>query len=471
VDANSKTQIDNFLTNLKKYPDMWDSLELRIVAKKESDSYVVLGMQGMFLRDALPIFEVLLDLDEVVLFRKIISINDQRLIEFLNELKNDIIKIDDLTLKLNNFWRYTSQIGDKYYHNYLNIDLSWPCLGLMSVGNKSVREIINEEITNSQLLEWGYRDLESASSNLINIAIGGSRYPLIYLIAPIYVKSQFEFKDGTLSATVKFHKSVDKEDLLITYNTNENKPGRIQFASDDSVDKINDFIQVNKKESLSLTTKSITLWTLYKKDSIDENTIFNPFKQRLDRDPKLIAIKSLMHREYGESESADEQFKRNLGLFRDRKGKSAEAFESAILNLMSLAGCETIFLGKGVDAKGIDILAFLPETNNIIVISCTISNKIDNKIETLLPQLNMLKKQLEDYQLIPAIFSPIAFEDTVFTNRTNLAEHQIALLLPDDINKIYEEIQKNSRKELREFLLKYIKDKIPFRTKPGGMFD
>jgi len=138
-----------------------------------------------------------------------------------------------------------------------------------------------------------------------------------------------------------------------------------------------------------------------------------------------------------------------------------KAFESAVLNLMSIAGFEVIFAGKGFDAQGIDILAFSPSSSDVIVISCTISNDIREKIRTLLPQINKLKNQLENYELIPAIFSPINPENIVHSDKENARKHKVSLLPSDGIREIYQTIQTTPVSKIKDIVLDYIKSRIP----------
>jgi hypothetical protein len=184
----------------------------------------------------------------------------------------------------------------------------------------------------------------------------------------------------------------------------------------------------------------------------------------------IVAVKSLFSsKEAGKLIQWDEQFIKNLCLTEEKPKCDEKIFEFAVLNLISLAGYEVIFTGKGVNTKGIDMLAFRPESSNIIIISCTISNDIGNKIGTILPQINMLKKQLGNYKLIPVIVSPINDNDIRSTHKTDLAEHEIALLLSYDLKKIFDEIQKNSGKEFKDFFQNYILGKIPHKSRRGDM--
>jgi hypothetical protein len=289
--------------------------------------------------------------------------------------------------------------------------------------------------------------------------VGGAYSPHIYLTAPIYIIADAQIKEDKLIFSVKCHRSVRLGDISISYGTEGDTPkhGTINFAPSDMFSQQEDFDELQKIMDLPPRTKSIRFWTYYKDEEIDENWIHKLIEKIEEINPKWIVIEPLFSkRERGELTSGKRIFERNIGL--ETKVPSEDAFESAILNLMSVAGFEVIFAGKGFAAQGIDILAFCD--SNVVVISCTIGNDIRKKIRTLLPQINKLKKQLENYELIPAIFSPSNPEDIIYSDKMDVHEHKVALLLSHEIKEIYQAIQTTSVSKIREFVLNYIKSKM-----------
>ena len=116
------------------------------------------------------------------------------------------------------------------------------------------------------------------------------------------------------------------------------------------------------------------------------------------------------------------------------------------INLMSLAGFEVIFLGKGINSSGIDIIGFHPSEHKILAVSCTISNNIGDKIQTILVQTNRLRAHLKDYEIIPVIIAAVSLNDIRSTHIEDARNHQMSLILSLEIKRIYEEIQRNNGK-------------------------
>jgi len=85
-------------------------------------------------------------------------------------------------------------------------------------------------------------------------------------------------------------------------------------------------------------------------------------------------------------------------------------------------------LGKGFDLPGVDLMAFAEREKEIILISCTIDNKLSQKIEPLLSQLNTVRK-MPDWSVKGAIFAPIDRGDVTLGSFSDATETDISILL------------------------------------------
>ena len=458
----SENPFERFISETKKYANMWDTIEMKIVAIKGDNTYYLLGMHATLLANAIPVSEILLDLEDVIMLHEVKSVTHTELYDVIKGLENGIVKIGERELKLKDFGRFDFGRSHGHRRGPLDVGWDWPYFWLRAIGSKSVRELINEKEINTKLNKWGYEELYIACEENLGFRVGGAYSPHIYLIAPIYIIANAQFKEDKLIFSVKCHRSVRPKDVSISYGIEGDAPkhDRIKFTTDDMVSQQEDFNELQKIIDLPSGTKSIRFWTFYKDEEIDKNWRPKPVEKIEEINPKLVAIESLFSkRERGELIEGKRIFERNLGL--ETKVPDEKAFESAVLNLMSIAGFEVIFAGKGFDAQGIDILAFSPNSSDVIVISCTIGNNIGEKIRTLLPQINKLKNQLENYELIPTIFSPIKPEDIVYSDKMNACEHKVSLLLSDDIRKIYQTIQTTPVSKIKDVVLDYIKSRIP----------
>ena len=447
-----------FTTEAEKYEGMWCVMEMKVAAIKDESFYFLLGMHESILANGQPISEILLDLENVVLLREVKDINKNQLKEIISDLEEGIVKIGGKVLKLKNFDR--SHFGRSRSHRRgpLDVQCDWPYFWLRASGKS---DVIKEEEINVKLNKCGYEDLRNACEENLGFMVGGAYSPHIYLTAPIYILADAQIKENKLIFSVKYHKSVRSEDLSISYGIegDTQKHSTISFAPNDISSQKDDFYELQKIMDLPPGTKSITFWTYYKDEEIDKYWIPKPIEKIEGINPKWIVIDPLFsRRESGELMGGERIFERYLGI--ETEVLDSNAFELIILNLMSIAGFHVIFTGKRFDSKGIDMLAFSPDSSDIIVMSCTITNNIREKIRTLLPQINKLKKQLENYELIPAIFSPINSNDIINSDKTEASEHKVSLLLSQEIKEIYQAIQTTSVSEIREFVLNYIKSRM-----------
>ena len=445
-----------FTTEAEKYEGMWCVMEMKVAAMKDESFYFLLGMHESILANEQPISEILLDLENVVLLREVKDINKNQLKEIISDLEEGIVKIGGKVLKLKNFDKSYFGRSRSHRRGPLDVQWDWPYFWLRASGKS---DVIKEEEIKVKLNKCGYEDLWNACEENLGFMVGGAYSPHIYLTAPIYILADAQIKENKLIFSVKYHKSVRSEDISISYGIEGDTPkhSRISFAPSDISSQKDDFYELQKIIDLPPGTKSIRFRTYYKDEEIDENWIHKLIEKIEEINPKWIVIEPLFSkREGGELTSGKRIFERNIGL--ETKVPSGDAFESAISNLMSVAGFEVIFAGKGFAAQGIDILAFC--YLDVVVISCTIGNDIREKIRTLLPQINKLKEQLENYELIPAIFSPSNPEDIIYSDKMDVHEHKVALLLSHEIKEIYQAIQTTSVSKIREFVLNYIKSRM-----------
>jgi len=120
--------------------------------------------------------------------------------------------------------------------------------------------------------------------------------------------------------------------------------------------------------------------------------------------------------------------------------------------------------GKGFDLPGVDLLAFHRENKEIVLISCTIENRLSNKIEPLLQQLNAVREKSKDWSVKGAIFAPIERRDVTVGSFADATEADISILLRSEIKEILDIIREASA-DTSERTLELLKRKgIPTYT-------
>lgn len=133
-----------------------------------------------------------------------------------------------------------------------------------------------------------------------------------------------------------------------------------------------------------------------------------------------------------------DRFTRWLGV--QDKAIDAQGFELGVWTLLTISGLHVLHLGKvlgkGFDLPGVDLMAFAEREKEIILISCTIDNKLSQKIEPLVSQLNTVRKKMPDWSVKGAIFAPIDRRDVTLGSFSDATEADISVLLRLEIQEI-----------------------------------
>ena len=183
----SENPFECFISDTKEYANVWDTIEMKVVATKgDNNTHYLLGMHATLLTNATPMSEILLDLENVIMLHEVRSITRTELNGIIKGLENGVIKIGEKELKLKDFGRFVFE-RKRSHGRSPDVDFDWPYFRLKAVSSKSVRELINEEEINTKLNKWGYDELWTACEENLGFKVGGAYSPHIYLTAPIYI--------------------------------------------------------------------------------------------------------------------------------------------------------------------------------------------------------------------------------------------------------------------------------------------
>jgi hypothetical protein len=294
MDDRSIHEMDKFLGAISNYIGMWTVLDLKIAAIKKEDSYELIGMLAVFEDKLISAREILVDLPELLIIHKVIELNKDGIIDFINELKAAKIDLDGTKIHLNNFNYYRFGASLSHSASALAQKPDWPYTWLESTGNKPIREYIDEDKIKNQLIGSGYEDLMDAFEELIGLRIGGSHSPIINLIAPIYIMPNIQIRDEFIDLDLVSHISINVADLVISCAASSadatTKRGQVSFNEKDFISREDNFVHYCKKINLPVGIKSIKLWTIYKKTPIYEKNIYDSIGFSSEIDPKWKTI-------------------------------------------------------------------------------------------------------------------------------------------------------------------------------------
>ncbi len=128
----------------------------------------------------------------------------------------------------------------------------------------------------------------------------------------------------------------------------------------------------------------------------------------------------------------------SLGL--DNQVKDVGRLEVAVHALLGCAGLVCIFSGREWGIQGIDTIAFPPGMNKVLAISVTSTNNIGEKIRTMLPPINRLRKEMPDLPISPTIVAPIEPGDVVSSDQEDANTHGVQLVLRPQLEELLEAV-------------------------------
>jgi hypothetical protein len=249
-------------------------------------------------------------------------------------------------------------------------------------------------------------------------------------------------------------------EIRCTGNEKQTRNGSVSFEESDVLRVENNFKLVNKSINSEETIIDARTW-LYDKQSeepVDSNWVH---EESLSKESTVWRLLSPLFEDRRGIESIDghAELRRYLGLdYHDLT--LGNRFELAVSYLFTVLGFQVLFLGQPLHKKGIDVIAIDPDTESVLVISSTISNKIGEKIQTLLSESNRLKLSLNDVHLVPLIVTPIKMDDVKNSDRADASTHAITLLLIDQISELFNLASKSTQTEARQKSLKIISDSL-----------
>ena len=466
MEERTENQFKLYWAQVRKYVNTWDAIEINALAiKGDNNVYYLQGLHATLITNVIPMYEILLNIENVIMLHEIKSLTKEILKEIIFGLEKGYVKIGEYELRLEDYSQFDFNKSKGHNRGPIDVTWNWPFIWLRAYGNHSVGKRFDEDIINRNFNRWGYEDLRTACIENLGFSVGGGQSPSIHLISPMYISSNAQIEEDKLVLTFKCHKSIDLQDISASYHIegDSHQHEQIYFNGKDKYSEIENFIEIVKTIDIPINSKSVRYWTFYQDDKIDENWTTAPIEKIVRNAEEINPIWKVMDLLYSRTEQGNkiqgtEIFKKNLGI--ESEVSDEKRFEIAVSNLMSLAGFQIVFSGKGFELTGVDTLAFSIETQEVLVISSTIANNIGDKVRTLLNQINKLEKELEGFDLIPSILSPIEKEIVKKSDFDDAEYHKIALLLNFEIKRIFEKIQTTPVSEIKQVILDEIKSNI-----------
>jgi hypothetical protein len=437
--------LSKFKAEFERYGSMWKSIEIRALFARKEEQWVVL--KGLaYLRDTEPTqyghkvtFDSLI-LRAVVEYRKIDSIwtlVDEMLTGKIHLGDTDVVIGTGVRPQESSFVSYMSpsrsgRPAEKIFP-YLTLYLS---LG-------AVHEYVDENEINRLLNSYGYQGgLQEFSVAKTGEPVGSRHFIYFGIVAPIYLVAYGESEPGYIKASVLCGEGIKPDDVTLSYElygkteAKTLRQDKLVFSQDDKhVKEGNTYLE--RKIAVPQEALSARLLVYYRNNEIPAdsfNILIGGVKATI-----LTAFEALGQiAGKGAYVTLWDRFTSYLGV--QNKAADAGEFELGVWILLTISGLHVLHLGKvfgkGFDLPGVDLLAFAEREKEIILISCTIENKLSQKIEPLISQLNAVRNKMPDWSVKGAIFAPIERADITIGSFLDAAESNICVLLRREILEI-----------------------------------
>ena len=442
----AEQSLSKFKTQFEKYGAMWKSIEIRALFALKDEHWVILKVMA-YLRDTEPTqfgHKVMFDslnLRAIVEHRKIDSIWT-----LVDEMRTGKIHVGDTDAVIGT-GDPPQESSFGFYMSHSRSDKPpekiFPYFTLyLSLG--SVHEHVDENEINRLLYSYGYQGgLQEFSIAKTGDPVGGSYVIYFGIVAPIYLVAYGESEPGYIKAIVLCGEGIKPDDVTLRYELYGKteaeilRQDKLVFTQDDKQFKEGN-TYLERKIAIPQEALSARLLVYYQSNEIPAdsfNVLIGGVKATI-----LTAFEALgqIAGKGSSYETLWDRFTRCLGI--QNKATDADGFELGVWTLLTISGLHVLHLGKvfgkGFDLPGVDLLAFAEREKEIILISCTIENKLSQKIEPLISQLSAVRNKMPDWSVKGAIFAPIDRRDITLGSFSDAAASDISVLLRLEIQEI-----------------------------------
>lgn len=431
MNEKSRENINRFLVEVDKY-NFWNSIDIKIVSAKLEDKWTSLVTRILLIPEDETSSENLIDLQNFMILHEVLPIENLK--EILNNLIDGKIKIGrDFELGVVGSVDFSE--WDRRRESYAEQD--WSAIALVAGGGIvteiPIYEKINKELRNC---DTPYEDLFVACKELLDIRNWNAIH--LHVIAPIYVGlREVDFKENKILINVECHKSIEPRSIkLSSIIYTEEKPFRkkMEFKEEDIIQH-NEYFCTYQKQ-IEIPNTSIARFYLFLNDKEMDWYVLTPAESLVKLNPGIV-----LHGSFDKDYEI-------LKLWLEGKGNDpSRDFEASIHWLFHLCGfqCEWLgYAGKPLksQSKGygeLDILAFVPKSQSIVVAECTIEPaKLQEKIAHIFNKTKNVEEILQNFEVASAVFIPINQEKIPKDIRDNAEKNKVALIEQEEIKRLLE---------------------------------
>lgn len=431
-----------FTSLFEQYEAMWKSIEIRALLALKDGRWVILKVMA-YLRDTVPSHyghEITFDgsnLRAVVEHRKIEALRD-----LMDSLRTGKLVVGDTEARMPTEGPYKEHsFGFSMAPSHTDAG-PFPFFTIY-MAQGSVSERVDENEINHLLYQYGYKGgLQEFSTAKTGEPVGGSYSVYFGIVATIYLVAYAESEPGYINARILCGEGVEPSDVSLAYDlygrteVNLVRRDKLVFTRQDRHAE-EGTVYLAKRISAPAEVQSARLMVYYRNNTVPAdsfNVLLGGVKATI-----LTAFETLGKiTGGGRHESLWNTLVQYLGS--DSRASDSDRFEMAVCTLLTLTGLHTLHLGKafgkGFDLPGIDLLVLGEQEREIVLVSCTIDNRLSQKTESLLSQLNSVRKAMPGWSIGGVIVAPIDRGDVTLGSFLDASEANISVVLRPEIRQI-----------------------------------
>jgi hypothetical protein len=442
------TAINQFSGTTTPYRGMWKSIEAKVCALREGQSYQLLSTRMFLTAEETENRRLLVEREglEVVMWTERIAIS--HLDELLLQLRDaNTLDLGEVSLRLGFYEKSTEWFVQKYSGRYTGyVRLESPYLTLET--NGSSLESVNWNQIEVRMNRFGYDGLIKTANQQLGFSIGGGYTPQIMLVAPIYLRFKtVTAQNDSLTVLVEFHQAERLTDVSLSYEIRYELDGKMQVLNDkvgftdaDIIERQDNFFLLKKEIKTGGRISEARAW-LYEKwttEPIDAEWLHQEPETRNQQGLGWRALSPLLQERHMTTFVDGHQNLRRYLCLDYPDPSLANQLELAVSYLLGSMGFLVFFFGKPIGRPGYDLVAIQPDSDKALVISVHAANDISKKLITLMPEVNRLRASLASVELVPLIFAPVNPESILWSAKVDAAHAGVALVLRADLGRLFD---------------------------------
>lgn len=454
-------EIQKFKEAIVAFRPTWKTVEVKAIA--DLDAGVLLSMVACLTPDTPKPLEVIDSLQGIAFVREAIPVSD--LDKLLEGWEHGAIALASNQLSTSNFESSHFTGLQSGYDDFVS---GWPDfknyrhLMLHSYGRQSLDVLVGPKSVSAIAQILGFNSFSELSSQRVQFRVGSSDSTRLEIFAPVLADIEAKPEAGRVRLSIRVHEALEVSDLSLSFRVQDQKGSRLDGGSI----QIDEFqksssgyftvLELSKQIPDGSASGEVSLYHKVYKSQSEPVTIarFTVIPGAGATNPRwnllLSAVANTREWTRGTTEP-EEVIERWLGMGQIQP--NGADFERGVAALLFAAGFSVLSIGK---AEGVDQLVFFSESSKAaMIVSCTTSPNLRDKIPGLALQFNRARDRLPALLTYAAICAPVDTADLTPEHVVDCRDKHIQLILRPELRNLFNQVRGvNWGKTREDFLLR-----------------